>query len=265
MKIYLEYVIIDNLVMDYLLLNLSAKICRLKFNKLRLILGAIIGTIGAILFPLITIDSKYLFLLKIMLGMLICLVAINHQKIGEYIKFFNVFLLSTFILGGSVFAVLYLFGISVQDYAQAKIIPVGLSILIAVIISLITKKIITKTYNGLITQKFKYNCIIKKDFAVLKVEGYFDSGNMLLDEISGLPITLCKQKVINKLVKKGACFPSPREIKIGTALNVGKLKLYPIDCLLIANGNSNQKRYCMLGAVENFAIDDDLLLGAYIF
>ena len=92
MEVYIEYVILDNLIMDFLLLKETAKLLKLKYKNLQIFIGAIIGTVGAIVFPLLKILPLYVFLLKILLGLLITFVAIKHNRVFDYIKYFNVFL-----------------------------------------------------------------------------------------------------------------------------------------------------------------------------
>lgn len=52
MKIYIEFVIIDNIVIDGLLLWLTNKTLKVSSNPVRIFLAAFLGTVGAIVFHL---------------------------------------------------------------------------------------------------------------------------------------------------------------------------------------------------------------------
>ncbi len=263
MEVYIEYVILDNLIMDYLLLKESAKLLKIKFKRYRLIIGAIVGVIGAVVFPLLKIRAEFLFLLKIMLGAFITFISVDHTKFSDYLKYFNVFLLMTFVLGGGVIGVFYLLGIDLKSY-QSYGLPIGVTALFGYLLVIGVKKCLKSAVNGLMTDRYRYKCILKCGNVTLKTVGYFDSGNLLMDQKTGLPVALCKKKVIDKMVKKGAEFPPVREMDYSTVSSYGKLKLYTPDCILIEDKNGNIRRNCLLGEAEDTAFSEDLLIGAYI-
>lgn len=266
MEVYIEYVIIDNLVMDYILLKQTAILLRKKINKLTIFFAALIGTFGAVVLPLLDIKQAYLFLLKIFLGALISFVAVKHLNFKDYLKYFNVFLLMTFVFGGAVIGAFYLLGINIEDYGGKDIfiLPVGISFLCGYALACITKLIVKKTFDTVITDKYRYKCIIKCGKVALKVDGYFDSGNLLYDKKTGLPVALCKTCVIEKLKRRGAVFSKTYEMDFSTVSSGGKLKLYEVDCVLIELGKVNKRTVCMLGEVSDDSFKEQLLLGAYM-
>lgn len=266
MEVYVEYVILDNLIMDYILLKESAIFLKEKFSKPRLIIAAAIGALGAVVFPLLKIKVQYLFLLKIALGALICFIAINFNKISSYIKFFNVFLLLTFLLGGAVIGAFYLLGIRLEDYGSklSGVLPVGLSVLFGYISVIVVKRIAKNAVNGLITDKYRYKCVIKRGLVAIKVDGYFDSGNLLIDDKTGLPIALCKKRLLERLRKGTPNFRSIGEMEFSTVGSGGSLQLYPVDGITIEINGKVKYTNCLLGLVEDRAMKEDLLLGAYL-
>ena len=108
MTVYVEYVVLDNLVIDFLLLILSFRVCRVDINRWKILFGACLGTAFAIVFPLIRINGMLLFLLKIMVGELIVFVSARFKSCGEFLKTFAVFLVFTFSSGGALIGVCFL-------------------------------------------------------------------------------------------------------------------------------------------------------------
>ncbi len=266
MEVYVEYVILDNLIMDYILLKETAVLLKEKFSKPRLIIAAAIGALGAVVFPLLKIKVQYLFLLKIALGALICFIAINFNKVSSYIKFFNVFLLLTFLLGGAVIGAFYLLGINLDDYGSklGGVLPVGLSVLFGYLLVIVAKRIARNAVNGFITDKYRYKCVIKSGAVAIKADGYFDSGNLLIDKETGLPIALCKKRLLERL-KKGT--PNLRPIgkmKFSTVGSNGVLHLYPVDGMTVEINGKVKFTNCLLGLVDDDSMNEDLLLGAYL-
>ena len=74
MEIYIEYVLIDNLVINALILLCTKKTLKLKTSWLRLGLSSLLGTVVAVMLPLINISSIFLILIKIGLGVLMVLI-----------------------------------------------------------------------------------------------------------------------------------------------------------------------------------------------
>ncbi len=265
MQVYIEYVILDNLIMDYVLIKETAKILRVKCKKSRIAVSALIGTLGAVIFPLIKIKSEYLFLLKILLGALICFIARNHGKISRFIKFFNVFLLLTFSIGGGVLGVMYLIGIDLKSYGNtlSGVLPIGITVLIGYLTAIIIKRGVNNTIGDIMTTRFKYDCIIKSGTFAVKVSGYYDSGNLLFDSKTGLPVALCKKRIIDKIKKGNPNFFSKRDMEFSTVSDSGRLNIYEVDCILINVNGTNKKAACVLAEIETDSLREDLLLGAY--
>lgn len=265
MEVYIEYVILDNFIMDWILLKETAVLLKHKSCKLQLFIASLIGTAAAVIFPLLRLSKPILFILKIFVGALISFIAASHKSFIRYIKYYNVFLLTTFLLGGAVIAVFYALGFDVKSYGASfnGILPVGINFLFGYLLVKIVKKSLNKSINGLITDKYRYKCTIKTGLAVLKATGYFDSGNLLLDRKSGLPVALCRKNIVDKLKKRGAVFPPPYEADFSTVSGDGKILLYEVDAMLIETQSGVKRVDCLLGLVSYASFSEDLLLGAY--
>ena len=106
--------------------------------------------------------------------------------------------------------------------------------------------------------------MIKRGVVAIKVDGYFDSGNLLIDDKTGLPIALCKKRLLDRL-KKGT--PNLRpigEMEFSTVGSVGVLQLYPVDGMTIEINGKVKFTNCLLGLVDDVRMKEDLLLGAYL-
>lgn len=266
MQVYIEYVILDNFIMDYLLIKETSILLRLKYKRLRIVFGAVVGTVGATILPLLKIKPEFAFILKILLGMVICVVSTEYNGLGKFIRFFNVFLLLTFLLGGAVIGVFYVLGIDIKSYGSdfIPVLPVGVSVGCGYLSVIVVKKAVKKAVNGVITDRFRYSCIIKYGTCVVKVNGFYDSGNLLFDGKSGLPIVLCKSKIIKKIQRENDSFISTRELDFSTVSSQGRIKLYAVDCILVEINGVNKRANCLLGEVDGREISEDLLLGAYV-
>ena len=64
MEVYIEYVIIDNFIIDMLILLFTSLVLGSKVGKLRLVLSTLIGVVGAIFMPFIYLPNIILFFIK---------------------------------------------------------------------------------------------------------------------------------------------------------------------------------------------------------
>lgn len=232
MTVYIEYAILDNLVIDYLLLKGSVRFVRLKYREIFLFLAAAVGAAFAVAFPLFDIAEIYEFLLKILCAALMCLIAAKHRGFGGYFLHFNVFLLFSFVLGGTAYGALNLFGINydVQAYYQAKAIPVGITLVIAYVFFIIVKRFTKKIVDGAITACGLIDCEIVIKGLAFKVKAFYDSGNFLEDKKTGLPVVIADKRTFEKIsgkvvvVKRG-------DISVLSAGSRFYLPIYKIDYL----------------------------------
>ena len=71
MVCYIEYVLLDNFVIDYLLLKAAFSVTGKTVKKLRLFLAAALGAVTAPLFPLIDVSAVIVFFLKLLIILLL--------------------------------------------------------------------------------------------------------------------------------------------------------------------------------------------------
>ena len=108
MKIYIDILILENIVINYLILLLTARFTRSNTSHLRLFLASLVGALYVIvllLFP--DIEIYYSTAAKVALSLLIVGIAFSPERIIPFIKVLAVFYISTFIFAGAAFAFFY--------------------------------------------------------------------------------------------------------------------------------------------------------------
>ena len=76
MKVYIEYVLIDNFVIDYLLLKATFAVTGYPYSKGRLFLCAFLGSLFALLYPLIPVGEPFITISKILFGLFLTFIYI---------------------------------------------------------------------------------------------------------------------------------------------------------------------------------------------
>ena len=118
MEIYIEYVLIDNLVINYLILLLVKKTMKLKTNKLKMILSSLLGAVVAIILPLFDLPGLISVIVKIALGVIMLLTLTRFYKFKEFVFSFLLFLGYTLFLVGASLVTLLAFGTSLELLSQ---------------------------------------------------------------------------------------------------------------------------------------------------
>ena len=108
MTIYVDVVLIENLVMNYIILYATGIILKIKVKHLRLILASLIGAIYSIISYVVEVKVYSNFILKFILSIVIIYVAFNPQKAKNMWKDLLIFYLTSFVFGGAAFALIYI-------------------------------------------------------------------------------------------------------------------------------------------------------------
>lgn len=264
MDLYIEYAIADNLLIDLLLLKESAAILKIKTKFLFIALSACIGTAFAVIFPLFNIGGLYSFLLKLACGALMCFIAAKHRSFRGYLLYFNVFLLATFILGGTSMGVLYLMGINDVEraYSQTEILPVGVPIFIGYLIFVVVRKFAKRVSDSAITVCGLIDCELVVRGVIFKMKAFFDSGNLLTDRRTHLPVIVADELAF-KRISKQVFIVKYGEIFVSSAGSRFSLDTYRLDYVKIKtkNGTFVKDAILAVGKKPSGIAGADLIIG----
>ena len=108
MTIYIDIVIIENLIMNYIILLATGMVLKIEIKHMRLILASLEGAIYTVLVYMQIIPIYSNFLLKIILSFVIVYIAFRVQSIKQMWKNLLFFYLTSFVFGGTAFALLYI-------------------------------------------------------------------------------------------------------------------------------------------------------------
>lgn len=215
MTVYIEYVLIDNFVIDYLLLKATFAITGSNYSKRWLFLCAFLGAIFALLFPLITVNKILLAIIKIAFGLILVAISVKHKSAKEFYINLIIFFLLTFAVGGSIIGVYSIFNLSYSSELSVAImiLPVYLLIKgITVVIKFIYRR------KSVMTGVFEIE--ISAFNKIKKGKGFFDTGNAVYDNDS--PVIFCDKNFVKEFLD-GALLSPVRKITVSTATGKDQL------------------------------------------
>lgn len=248
MTIYLDVIFLENLCMNYIILFATAIILRNKPQYLRIIVSSILGGIYAIisLFHFFEMFKGITF--KILISILMVYIAYNPRNFKELFKRLMLFYLTSFAFGGCAFALLYF--IKPEEIFMRNGVYIGTyPIKIALLGGLIGFCLIVNTFKVIrnkINKKDLYcHAEIEFDGKKVAIKSLIDTGNMLKDPISGMPVVVVQKDLLKEIIPTDI-LDHLDDISSGRVLNVfsniensnliNKFRLIPFSSLGIQHG-----------------------------
>ena len=276
MTIYVDVVLIENLIMNYIILLATDLILKTKLKHLRLIIASLLGAIYSIVAYINFLEIYSNFFLKILLSVIIVYIAFNPQTMKKMWKSLLIFYLTSFVFGGAAFALIYI--IRPQDILMKNGLFLGTyplkTVILAAIVAfivIITAFTIVKTK---VTKKDMFcNIEIKLNGKILKTKALIDSGNMLKEPITNTPVVVIERSLLYEYLPKeilnhlddiigGDLEKIPEEIR---NQYISRLKLIPFSSLGKQNGMliGIKPEYLKIIKEEQEIKKENVILGIY--
>lgn len=200
----IEYVLIDNFVIDFFILFLTSKLLTLNYKVLRLVFAALFGAALALVFPVLNLHIALQILLKILVAITMLLIAFKSSSFKNFALIFLVFISITCLFGG-IFVLISLFEYGSLDAMTItlynKDIPMGLITIMIAFYVFLFNGVINYIKNKIKLTKFIFPLTIKTKFKCVKINAYLDSAHNLIDPETQLPVVIINFSTLNKLYK----------------------------------------------------------------
>ena len=229
MTVYIEYVLIDNFIIDYLLLNVAHKLTGQKSGRIRKGVCALIGAVGALIYPILERWFILSLAFKLVLGALIVLLSVKRITVREFYLSFLAFIFLTFLVGGAITGIFNLFKID-----NSSEVVVAVIIVPAYIVLRACTAVIRYFY-----RKKRVVCLTTQVELILggvtvKETGFLDTGNALYDGDN--PVIVCEKRVIEKFIERVPQKVKLRKLTVGTISDVEQNFCLTLDYVKIYNG-----------------------------
>lgn len=235
MTVYLDIVLIENILMNYIILFATGFIQKIQMKQIRLIISSSFGGIYAILSYLNIIPIYSSFFMKILLSIIMIYIAFNPNNVKKMLKSICLFYLTSFVMGGCALALLYVVNPASIEFKNGVLVgtyPMKITI-ISGIIGFIIIQIAFRINKRQLKKKDMFATLeicINKRKAIVKA--YIDSGNMLKEPITKEPVIIVEKCKIENLLDIDL-----KEIWGGDAVSIDKLKFRIIPFNSIGNQN----------------------------
>lgn len=254
MTVYIEYVLINNFLIDYLMLKATFATTSVKYSKGRLFLCAFFGALISCVFPLIEKHALISTVVKVLSGLLIVLISSKFKNAKSYYLHAVLFFGYTFFCGGALLGIFNLFGI---DYSKEYLIGVMAIPVYAVLRPILSViKYIYRRKNVISNLLDVEICAFKTS---VKCKGFIDTGNSVYHE--NCPVIFCEKAFALKFISASIKDIKIKKISVGTVNGAKQKTAFNLSEIKIYNGEKvNIHTNVIMCVVDNVGEGYDVIL-----
>lgn len=247
MTIYIDVVLLENLIMNYIILFTTGLVMKIKTKHIRLILASLLGAIYSVIAYAGILKAYSSMILKFILSIIIVFVAYNPQSVKRLCKTLLLFYLTSFVFGGAAFALIYI--VKPQDIIMKNGLFLGTYPLKTVMLGAIIAFCVIIAAFSVVKNRISKKALfcemeIKLNGKIVKTKAMVDTGNLLKEPITNTPVVVVESTLLYECIPKeilynleniiGGDFEKvPNNIK---EQYISKLKLIPFSSLGKTNG-----------------------------
>lgn len=207
MTVYLDLIFIENVLMNYIILFATTVIVKnkTKHKQIRSLLSSSIGSIYAVIVYLDILSAYSNIFTKLILSVVMVYIAFAPKNIKHLLKELLIFYLTSFIFGGCTFALIYFLkpeNVQINNGVFVGIYPIKVTIIAGCIAFIVTQIAFTINRSRLNAknQYIEIEIIYKNN--KVKTKALIDSGNLVKDPISNLPVIILERSEFKQLVSE---------------------------------------------------------------
>lgn len=203
MKIYLDIVLLENFIMNYIIIFSTAIISKSKISNLKIALASLIAGFYSILNYICNFRSTQSFFIKFIISILIILLVFGSHKPKIIFKQLLLFYLVSFTFGGIAFMLLFLINpsnIIMKNGILIGTYPVKITILGGVIGFFVISCVSYVIKDRLRTKSMLCDLEIFYKGKYKKIKTMIDTGNLLKEPISQTDVIIVEKNSLKEIV-----------------------------------------------------------------
>ncbi|MEF9991653.1 MAG: sigma-E processing peptidase SpoIIGA [Romboutsia sp.] len=189
---YIEYYIIENLLINYIIISCTYILTKKQNNRKRKIMGALVGAVYSVFYLYPSLDILFILPFKIIIMTIITFIAFDFNNKKDWVRSTLVFYMVNIFISGTTYFIIYFTGI---EHLKISFLIVG---------AYVSCELLKYIYRDI---KFmKYLDELSKDITIqicdksCTCKGLLDSGNLLKDPISKNDVIIIKPTILKGLL-----------------------------------------------------------------
>lgn len=256
MNVYVEYAVVDNFVMDYLLLKLTALGGGVQSSVKKRALGALLGTVVAVYLPLLRVGCLTLIIIKAVTSALMVFFSCECGSVRAYVTRLAIFWCFTALFGGLLFGICTALGYDYDFFTNSVSgdFLFAPAIIGGVLVYGVCYYFCKLFFKRKIIEPFLCRCGIKSCGQRVETVGFIDSGNSLTTaDLCG--VCVADKTLADYLLKSRTICGKCEKTYFQTAAGGSLMRVYTVDELTVINGKKQNIIYKAKIGVPDHPID----------
>ena len=203
MTLYIDLILLENIIMNYIIILASGMICRVNIKHIKIFLASLLGAIYAVFIYVIDLEIYTNQITKFIVSIAMVYIGLNSTTVKVMLKQLLIFYLTSFCFGGASYYLLHninpnlilsIDGVLVGTY------PIKIAILGA-ILGFFIINISFKIIKNKITKKdMIYDVEILYKEKNSNIKAILDTGNLLTDPITNVPVLIVEAEKLKNII-----------------------------------------------------------------
>ncbi len=244
MTVYLDVLLIFNLYVNYIVLRLTARMTHSRLPFGRALGAAALGSLSTLMIFLPALPLPLNLLCKLLIAVLLCAAAFGWRDPVRLCWNSLCLFGTSFLLAGILLALALLCNVRVLHANSCWYLDVSLLHLvvftIAAYLLLSAVQYLRDRYHA---ADGGYRVFIRYRSGTAALEGLADTGNSLVDYLTGCPVIICDKRLLGTLLPDTPALPKGcRLLPCTTIAGTGMLAVFRPDEVLIESGETGARR-----------------------
>ncbi|MCL1903437.1 MAG: sigma-E processing peptidase SpoIIGA [Oscillospiraceae bacterium] len=254
--VYIDLLIIINLYITFFLIKATSVFLHRQITTKRVLLGALVGGASSLIILLPPLLFLFNALIKIVVGSIIVLIAFGYKTGYEYMKNSLIFIIINVVFAG--FTLMLCFFASPLGMTHNNgIVYFNISFTV-LIITTISAYVLIRLLRYAIDARSAgdrtFTITFTRSGKTVTLSALADTGNMLTDYFSGLPVIICPPLLSDLVMSDNNNAIPPRLLPYNTISSSGLIPVYKADEIIIKSDNMPDKSVkALIGISENDA------------
>ena len=221
MTLYIDLILLENIIMNYIISLATGMICRVNIKHFRLLVASLIGAIYAILVYLVNLKIYTNLITKILISICMVYIAFNSINIKVLVKQLVIFYLTSFCFGGAAYYLLHNVSpnlIKSMNGVLTGTYPIKIAIL-GGILGFFIINISFKIIKSKLSKKdmlYEVEIFYRDKSTAVKV--ILDTGNLLTDPITNVPVLIVENTKLSNIISEDI-LNNVNRIMLGECIN----------------------------------------------
>ena len=237
MTVYVDVVLLENIVINYIILLATNLICHKKVNFIRIIVSSFIGGVYSVFNIVFEFSILISIVSKIVISFFMIKIIYKNMRLKFLLKQLIFFYLVSLTFGGSAFMIIFMLNPNEVIFENGHIIGNNSVMLLVIglvigfsIISIVSNYFIKKLESQICELEIFYN---GKN---IKIKSFIDTGNLLKEPISMMDVIVVEKDSLKEILDY-ALLDNIDKILSGSMITNGldfmknKIKLIPFSSL----------------------------------